>query len=100
MSLKKWQELSMGGVNLEPGSSLKNLTASYRNGKKPEFTPDNCINCFFCWVFCPENAIIVDQEAVTGINYDYCKGCGICENECPVNKKQKPIKMVEEDVEL
>ena len=100
MTLKKWNELNMGGVNHEPGSSLKNVTASFRSGKKPVFNPDNCINCFFCWVFCPENAIIVDQEKITGINYDYCKGCGICENECPVKKKAKPITMVNEPVEL
>lgn len=100
MSLKKWSELGMGGINLEPGSSLKNFTASYRNGQKPVFNPDNCINCFFCWVFCPENAIIVDREKVTGINYDYCKGCGICENECPVKKEPKPILMTEESIEL
>ncbi|MFP3483271.1 MAG: 4Fe-4S binding protein, partial [Caldivirga sp.] len=28
-------------------------------------------------------------------NYDYCKGCGICANECPV----KAIKMVPEVVQ-
>jgi pyruvate ferredoxin oxidoreductase delta subunit len=100
MSLKKWNELAMGGVNLEPGSSLKNFTSSFRVGEKPVFNPDNCINCFFCWVFCPDNAIIVDQEKIIGINYDYCKGCGICENECPVKKKLKPITMVKEEVEL
>lgn len=99
MSLKKWPELEMGGVNLEAGSSLKNFTASFRSGEKPEFIPDNCINCFFCWVFCPENAIIVDREKVSGINYDYCKGCGICENECPVKKDPKPISMVKETIE-
>ena len=100
MSLKKWNELTMGGVNLEPGSSLKNFTGSYRSGRKPVFNPDNCINCFFCWVFCPENAIIADRDKITGINYDYCKGCGICENECPVKKSPKPILMIEEIVEL
>ncbi|MCK4765590.1 MAG: 4Fe-4S binding protein [Candidatus Aminicenantes bacterium] len=98
MSLKNWRKLTIGGVNLEPGSALKNITASFRSGKKPVFNPDNCTNCFFCWVFCPENAIIVDREKITGINYDYCKGCGICENECPV-EKEKPITMEDEPVE-
>jgi Pyruvate/2-oxoacid:ferredoxin oxidoreductase delta subunit len=28
------------------------------------------------------------------IDYDYCKGCGICANECPA----KAIAMVEEGV--
>jgi pyruvate ferredoxin oxidoreductase delta subunit len=55
---------------------------------------------FFCWVFCPENAIIVDGEKIAGINYDYCKGCGICVNECPVNHEPLPLVMVEEKIEL
>jgi len=100
MSLKKWHELEPGGVNLEAGSAVKNFTGVLRRGFKPVFTPEHCINCFFCWVFCPENAIIIGYEKVVGINYDYCKGCGICENECPVQKKPLPLVMVEEEMEL
>lgn len=97
MSEKNWQDLPQGIVNLEAGNSLKNVTSRFRRGEKPEFNPDTCINCFFCWVFCPENAIIVENDNVVGVNYDYCKGCGICANECPVKKEPKPIVMVEEN---
>lgn len=97
---KKWQELSCGSINTAAGNTLENYTGSLRRGEKPEFNPDNCINCFFCWAFCPENAIIIDYQKISGINYDYCKGCGICANECPVNNKPLPIVMVEEKIEL
>jgi pyruvate ferredoxin oxidoreductase delta subunit len=97
---KKWPELPIGGINPEPGNALKNYTGSSRRGEKPQFNPDTCINCFFCWVFCPENAIIVDGEKIAGINYDYCKGCGICVNQCPVKNEPVPLIMVEEAVEL
>ncbi|MCX6574737.1 MAG: 4Fe-4S binding protein, partial [Candidatus Aminicenantes bacterium] len=41
--------------------------------------------------FCPEPAIeVVDEWPV--VDYDYCKGCGICAEECP----SKCIVMVEE----
>jgi pyruvate ferredoxin oxidoreductase delta subunit len=97
---KKWQDLPIGGINPDAGSSLENYTGYLRRGEKPQFNPDNCINCFFCWVFCPENAIMVDGEKIAGINYDYCKGCGICVNECPVKHEPLPLVMVEEKIEL
>ena len=34
-----------------------------------------------CWKFCPEPAISPADPPV--IDYDYCKGCGICIVECP-----------------
>ncbi|RLI05540.1 pyruvate ferredoxin oxidoreductase, partial [Candidatus Bathyarchaeota archaeon] len=47
--------------------------------------------CLLCWIFCPDGAVIRAEKKVS-INYEYCKGCGICANECPV----KAITMVEE----
>jgi 2-oxoacid:acceptor oxidoreductase delta subunit (pyruvate/2-ketoisovalerate family) len=44
----------------------------------------NCFECDNCYGVCPDNAVIKlgpgDRYA---INYDYCKGCGICVAECP-----------------
>jgi len=100
MNPKKRDELGIGGINKEAGSALKNFTGSSRKGEIPQFYQDTCINCFFCWVFCPENAIIIDGEKIAGINYDYCKGCGICVNECPVKHEPLPLIMVEENIEV
>jgi pyruvate ferredoxin oxidoreductase delta subunit len=44
-----------------------------------------------CWIYCPEPSIDRLKDRVE-INYDFCKGCGICAAECPV----KAIQMVEE----
>jgi pyruvate ferredoxin oxidoreductase delta subunit len=41
-----------------------------------------------CYLYCPEAVISSSIE----IDYDYCKGCGICANEC----SKKAITMVEE----
>jgi pyruvate ferredoxin oxidoreductase delta subunit len=100
MSLKAWQDMPLGGVNYDIGSSLKSRYEDLRRDLKPEFDAENCINCFFCWVFCPENAIISENEQVSGINYDYCKGCGICVHECPVQKEPAPLVMVREKPEI
>ena len=45
--------------------------------------------CFICWLFCPEACI--SRIIPPKIDFDYCKGCGICMEECPV----KAIKMEE-----
>ena len=33
--------------------------------------------------FCPDIAIHKDESGEYFIDYDHCKGCGICVNECP-----------------
>ena len=42
-----------------------------------------CFGCNECWIFCPD-AVICERNGVFEIDLDYCKGCGICANECPV----------------
>jgi len=41
-----------------------------------------CNGCDNCWVFCPDVAVS-RRDGVYTINYDYCKGCLICVQECP-----------------
>lgn len=41
-----------------------------------------CNKCDNCWVFCPDVAI-THENGQYAINYDYCKGCLICVEECP-----------------
>ncbi|NIM89479.1 MAG: 4Fe-4S dicluster domain-containing protein [Candidatus Aminicenantes bacterium] len=98
MKKESWKELTLGTINLDAGNSVKNLTGTWRSGKKPQFIEERCIQCFFCWLYCPHFAIEVDGDKVRGINYDYCTGCGICSVECPT--KEKAIVMVKEEVKL
>ena len=48
------------------------------------FSCGHCNSCGNCYVFCPDAAISWENDLPV-INYDYCKGCGICVNECPRN---------------
>jgi NADPH-dependent glutamate synthase beta subunit-like oxidoreductase len=41
-----------------------------------------CNFCDTCRVFCPENAI-ARINGDYAVNLDFCKGCGICAEECP-----------------
>jgi len=44
----------------------------------------NCFECDNCYGLCPDNAVIkLGRGAGYEFDYDYCKGCGICVQECP-----------------
>ena len=57
-----------------------------------------CIECDNCLVFCPDVSILPADTGSFGyvIDYDYCKGCGICFTECP----RFAISMVDEEVDV
>ncbi len=88
-----WKEVSKGGVIRDAGNAKEYETGEWRS-QRPVKDDDACIHCLLCWVFCPDNSIIVEDGKVTGIDLTHCKGCGICAKECP--DKIKAIKMVEE----
>lgn len=44
----------------------------------------NCFECDNCYGVCPDNAIIkLGPGNRFRIDYDFCKGCGLCASECP-----------------
>jgi 2-oxoacid:acceptor oxidoreductase delta subunit (pyruvate/2-ketoisovalerate family) len=45
----------------------------------------NCFSCDNCYGVCPDNAVLKlgAPGELYAIDYDYCKGCGICVQECP-----------------
>ncbi|MFW5834140.1 MAG: NAD(P)-binding protein [Pseudomonadota bacterium] len=55
----------------------------------------NCFECDNCYGVCPDNAVIkLGPGNRFQFNYDYCKGCGICAEECPCGA----IKMIPEEI--
>lgn len=55
----------------------------------------NCFECDNCYGVCPDNAVIKLGPGKRFVfNYGYCKGCGICVQECPCGA----IDMVKETV--
>ncbi|PAF47970.1 pyruvate ferredoxin oxidoreductase [Helicobacter sp. 12S02232-10] len=69
-----------------PESSFKASVAHWRV-EKPVHNSEICINCFNCWVYCPDAAILARDEKLRGVDYVHCKGCGICVDVCPTNPK-------------
>jgi NADPH-dependent glutamate synthase beta subunit-like oxidoreductase len=57
----------------------------------------NCFACDNCYGVCPDNAVIKlgpGAPYAYEIDYDFCKGCGICVAECPCGA----LKMVPEAI--
>jgi 2-oxoacid:acceptor oxidoreductase delta subunit (pyruvate/2-ketoisovalerate family) len=63
----------------------------------------NCFGCDNCFGVCPDNAVLkIDDGApmadgrrrAYAIDYDFCKGCGICAVKCPCGA----IEMVPEPI--
>ncbi|MEM2678558.1 MAG: 4Fe-4S binding protein [Thermofilaceae archaeon] len=74
-----------------PVKGSAGLTGSWRT-ERPVLDQGRCVKCLLCWLYCPEAAVVRGEDDSIAIDYDYCKGCGICARECPT----KAITMVEE----
>lgn len=103
--LKGWNEFEIGTLlfpfenqaneNLDKHANERayrkdsSYTASVAHWRvnKPVYNHDYCINCFNCWVFCPDASILARDDKMSGVDYVHCKGCGVCAQVCPTNPK-------------
>ena len=82
-----WQQASPGGVVVDVGNSVTYITGTWRT-LCPVRDLEQCTQCLICWIMCPDSAIAIEDGKIVGFDYDHCKGCGICMDQCPVNIKQ------------
>jgi 2-oxoacid:acceptor oxidoreductase delta subunit (pyruvate/2-ketoisovalerate family) len=55
-----------------------------------------CMLCGNCYIFCPDGVVQKNfHEGKYVIDYDYCKGCGICQNECPIGAIDMEVELEE-----
>jgi 2-oxoacid:acceptor oxidoreductase delta subunit (pyruvate/2-ketoisovalerate family) len=90
---KNVEEIATGGTVVEAGSAEEYATGSWRL-YRPVLHENRCVHCLFCWLYCPDGAIVIKGGRVVGIDYAHCKGCAICEVVCP--DKARAIEMVRE----
>lgn len=98
----KAEEFPRAAVIPECGNSDDYDVGGWRS-ERPWRDPDVCTQCMLCWVFCPDSAVLVEDEKMVGFDLTKCKGCGICASECPKNPKfegRKAIEMVLEGCEM
>jgi len=79
------------GPQYEAGH-LAETNAGWRT-YRPVVDHETCINCLRCYLVCPDGTIFKDNGKID-IDYDYCKGCGVCAYECP----KDAIAMVKEEL--
>lgn len=68
---------------------LTDRNAGWRN-KKPLIGEDACTGCLQCYLYCPDGAIFKTgaspktpgEGAPVAVDYDFCKGCGVCVTVC------------------
>lgn len=76
-----WKDVDIGCVVLNPGSSREYKTGDWRS-RRPVWEHEKCIKCGVCWNFCPDMSIVQRADGYFTSDLDYCKGCGICAEEC------------------
>jgi len=82
--------------NYSQNSSFNKYVGDWRV-EKPIFNEDFCIHCQFCWIYCPDTSIISKDKKFDHIDYDHCKGCGVCADVCPTNPKSLLMFIEHED---
>lgn len=76
------KKMPLGARVCNPGSSEAILTGDWRS-YTPVLDNDKCINCLACWMYCPDNSVIIKDGKMEGFKMSHCKGCGICAQVCP-----------------
>ena len=105
MAKKGWDEFEIGAMLRTFNGKIEDIAATQQQDRdysenslytasvadwrliKPVFNKDYCIDCQFCWVYCPDVSIISRDKKLVGVDMDHCKGCGICVEVCPTNPK-------------
>jgi pyruvate ferredoxin oxidoreductase delta subunit len=68
-----------------PASGEAGKTGDWRS-QTPVIDHEKCTgkdSCLYCWMFCPDG--VISRSFPLEIDLEYCKGCGICAEECPVD---------------
>jgi pyruvate ferredoxin oxidoreductase delta subunit len=82
-ALRCWQDIPHGGIAF--GASSREVETGLWRSVRPVLDIDKCVCCLRCWVQCPDASIVAGPSSrVVGVNLFFCKGCGVCEQVCPV----------------
>lgn len=83
----KYEDLNVNYFEHEPrqeleGAEMETLKSAAIAEAQRCFYCGSCNECNTCWFLCPDG-VILSKDGKVDFDYDYCKGCGICAEECP-----------------
>lgn len=76
-----WQELTEGMQIYGAATALDFKTGEWAS-VKPMINEEKCVQCLLCVPVCPDSCISVTDGKRSALDYDHCKGCGICVKAC------------------
>ena len=85
----QWIELALDTVPLSApvilgGPTSEIVPTGLWRSQRPIIDRDRCNKCWWiCSTYCPDGAIQVDAEKRPVIDYQHCKGCMVCQSQCP-----------------
>lgn len=89
-----WKELAIAAVSQKTSTDF--LTGDWKTFM-PVVDSDKCVACLICVMLCPEGAARWNSSLEkVEFNLNFCKGCGICANECPTKTVTMKIPEKEE----
>lgn len=68
---------------------LVTKNAGWRN-IRPVIDLEKCVGCLQCYLYCPDGVISKEENKVR-LDYDFCKGCGICKKMCHFDAIQMEV---------
>jgi pyruvate ferredoxin oxidoreductase delta subunit len=68
------------GYPLAKCGLLIETNSSWRTSR-PVIDHEKCVFCLQCYLVCPDGTLVKDSGKLE-VDYDFCKGCGICAREC------------------
>ena len=82
-----YEDLNVNYFKHEPRQDLKGaeveaLASAGCAEARRCFQCGRCNVCNTCWFLCPD-AVVLQKNGEIEFDYDYCKGCGVCAEECP-----------------
>ena len=94
--LPTWSEFQEGAVvpsvkrGFEVGPKGQSRNTQFLRGtsktQRPVVRFDLCTRCTMCWLECPDGCFDPTNDGLYDVDYDYCVGCGMCVEVCPVKE--------------